>query len=143
MTTVTIQRDATGDDGTFGTLLVLVDGAALRCHTLEPPDRGNARGRSSIPAGRYRCRWARTHSKGTRYVLDGVPGRSGILIHAGNWAGDVEKKRRSDSEGCILLGMGRGVISNQAGITASLRAVAAFEAMMAGEPFDLVIQDAV
>lgn len=142
METVTIQRNDSADSGTFGLLLWCpANAAALRLVTLELPDRDNQPNRSRIPAGRYRCLWQRTHSKGMRYCLQGVPGRSGILIHAGNWAGDVEKGLRSDTQGCILLGLTAGPIKGQPAIQNSRRALAAFEALMQREPFDLVICD--
>lgn len=70
--------------------------------TLELPWRDNARDISCIPAGRYECR-RETHPTYGRIlrILD-VRGRSGILIHAGNYP--------RCTRGCVLLGMGHADI---------------------------------
>lgn len=75
---------------------------------MELPDKGNRTGVSSIPAGRYTCVWDQSPSKGWCYHLQDVPGRSYILIHPGNWAGDLHKGFYSDLRGCIAVGMGLG-----------------------------------
>lgn len=82
------------------------------CHTIELPDKGNAKRVSCIPAGRYKL--GRYHSKrfpNSIGVLK-VPDRSAILFHAAN---DALK----ELQGCIapvtiLTGPGRGSESNNA-----------------------------
>ena len=82
-----------GGEGTFGVLRL--DGQVF-CVTLEPPDRGNARDRSCIPAGRYRCRRVASPRFGDTFEVTGVPDRSHILLHTGNTA--------ADTSGCVLVG---------------------------------------
>lgn len=90
-----LQRFAEGLDGTLGTLMGLA--------TLEEEDRNNERGESRIPAGVYTCRPSRYHAGGydTWEVTD-VPGRSRILIHAGN--------TEENTAGCILVGLQHGTL---------------------------------
>lgn len=57
-------------------------------------------GRTAIPQGRYIVKKTWSPKFGRKmYLVEGVPGFSGIRFHAGN---DHE-----DTEGCILLGMER------------------------------------
>lgn len=78
------------------------------CYTLENRWRNNERMVSRIPAGRYKV-ILRTHGGwharlGQRFAqihkgaieLEGVPNRSAILIHPGNY--------HTDTQGCILPG---------------------------------------
>lgn len=57
--------------------------------------------RTAIPAGRYRVdvTWS-NRFKRKMMVLIGVPGFSGIRVHAGNW--------HTDTEGCLLPGLKYG-----------------------------------
>ena len=73
------------------------------------------------------------------YEVKNVPGRSSILIHSGNTAGDVDKGQKSNVQGCILLGFSRNTQSGQATIQESRAAVAAFMDKMGGRPFTLTI----
>jgi hypothetical protein len=73
-----------------------------------------------------------------RYRLLDVPGRSGILIHAGNHAGEAPLK--TDTQGCILLGAKLGKLHGQQAVLDSRLALHAFEAVMAKRDFELVIE---
>ena len=95
-----LVREESSDHGTLGSLRV---GSHEFC-SLELPDRNNKPNLSCIPAGVYMATWHYSPHFGWVYKLTGVPGRSNILLHKGNWAGDVNKGYRTDSEGCILLG---------------------------------------
>lgn len=65
--------------------------------TLEPPWRDNRRLLSCIPEGTYRMEPKPSpRFKRVLWELEGVPGRSEILIHAGNTI--------ADTAGCILVG---------------------------------------
>lgn len=64
--------------------------------TLELPWLDNKPKISCIPTGEYICKKTISQKAGRTYEVTNVPGRSGILFHAGN-----EPK---DTEGCILLG---------------------------------------
>ncbi len=125
-------RVSTSDQGTFGYLWA--KGRLFR--SLELPWRDNARNISSIPAGEYPVKYVKTRrprsGRWFSYWLDKVPGRSGILIHSGNWAGDRAKGLRTDSWGCILVGREVGVLSGQKALLASTPAVHGLHAALQG-----------
>jgi hypothetical protein len=121
MQTLILRRTTYSDAGTVG---YLYRGRIPVCYTLELPWRDNAPGISCIPPGSYRGEYEREgtevdteapyqvrhleRSASGKYldvyhVID-VPGRSGILIHRGNFAGDRTLGMRSDVLGCILPG---------------------------------------
>lgn len=106
-----LNRTSFGADGVFGVL-------SLReiplCITCENPWLDNRQNVSCIPAGIYQC----VPHNGFKYkdcwrLLD-VPGRSAILIHAGNTI--------RDTEGCILPGLQLGTLK---GLPAVLQSKAA------------------
>lgn len=68
----------------------------FKCFTLELPWRENARGVSCIPGGEYIARKRRSPSNGDVLEFEGVPNRSYIQLHAGNYTRQVR--------GCILVG---------------------------------------
>lgn len=75
-----------------------IDGRML-CHTMEPPRPEDApKGRAQcIPCGTYKVvLYPSAKFRGMRPILLDVPGRSGILIHEGNFP--------KDTTGCILVG---------------------------------------
>ena len=78
--------------GTFGMLKINKE---LLCVTLEPPDRLNHAGKSSIPAQQYSCYPFQSSKFGSTWRVADVPGREGILFHPGNTV--------CDTSGCILL----------------------------------------
>ena len=127
MIEATITRETSEDDGTYGLFIVRVGASYLTLQSLELPWRDNKINISSIPTGTYVAHVQRYKDYMT-YLLNHVPGRSGIFIHRGNWAGDVSLGFASDVEGCILLGFGRAKDSGgQKMITDSRYA---FEALM-------------
>ena len=132
--TLTLRREKSEDDGTYG-VLQFPDGTSLM--TIELPWYENKPRISCIPPGTYRCEIKQSPKFGASYEVKNVPGRSAILIHAGNSAGNVEKGMKADSLGCILLGMGRGRKGNQKVITGSKAAMQAFYDKMANQPFML------
>ncbi len=140
MITVRLQREHTQDWGTAGVLL-LPDGSAF--HTLELPWRDNRRQRSCIPEGVYQCRVTHSPRFGRVYTVTGVSGRSHILIHSGNYAGDVDKGYRSHVQGCILLGNRTGHLAGQRGVLVSRPAVSEFMSRLSGQPFTLEVKNAV
>lgn len=140
MIEVTILREPSSDDGTFGRLHAEHADAVFECDTLELPWKHNQRNISCIPLGSYLVDWSHSPKFGPCYRLRDVPERSGILIHAGNYAGDRTKMKRADVEGCILLGMSRGQIKSQRVISQSRLAVAAFSEFMGEKPFRLHIE---
>lgn len=116
MTPVIIQREPSTDAGTFG---VLTLESGWTCHTLELPWRDNRRRVSCIPAGKYRAVDHVSPRFGRTYWLQDVPGRSEILIHAGNLGGDTALGYRTDVAGCILVGSRRGMLQGQPAVLAS------------------------
>lgn len=143
MITVIIQRQPSTDEGTFGKLMM----EGFECVTLELPWKNNQRRVSCIPAGEYKALRHKSPSKGWCYELRDVPGRSDILIHSGNWAGDTEKGWSSDYLGCIGLGKSRGYLLNREGktqrvILSSRLAMQAFHEATKGEPLTIIIKDA-
>ncbi len=93
--TFLLTRTESGPDGTLGALTR--DGAFV-CHTLEPDEDRSQH--PAIPLGTYKI----VVSYSTRFrrmlpLVLNVPGRLGIRIHSGNF--------EHDTDGCILLGMGR------------------------------------
>lgn len=111
---------------------LLLDGR-LFCLTLEPPDLGNAPKVSCIPPGRYPCRAAASPRFGRAVAVAGVPGRSGILFHAGNTA--------ADTQGCILLGSRPGTLEGRRALLGSAEAMRAFLEAVGRDPdLELVVR---
>lgn len=137
MRKATLTRTKTGNAGTFGVLEI--DGERFR--TGELPWRDNARGKSCVPAGTYRVSWQPSGKYGKKYELQDVPGRSDILIHAANLVGDKDLGLKSEVDGCIALGLGKGFVNGQEAVVQSQDAVRAFEAYMGKEDFELTIVD--
>jgi len=108
-----LERRRTGPEGTFGVLTVKAVGREpMQFATAELPWKGNERNVSCIPAGQYLCEFGPTGKTvggmSSWYHVRDVSGRSGILIHVGNWAGDKSAGYHTDSEGCILAGLSFG-----------------------------------
>jgi hypothetical protein len=72
-----------------------------RCKCIELPWLSNQRNVSCIPEGEYNAVKELHQTKGKVFRLLYVRGRSGILIHKGNFVAGYVK----DSEGCILPGL--------------------------------------
>jgi hypothetical protein len=134
-----IERETTGDEGTFGRLIL----PKFTLHSLELPWRGNAHSISCIVPGIYRCVMdTMSRTVGGRrklYRILGTPGRSGVFIHAGNWAGDTAKGFKSNSLGCPLLGTARGKLAGQRAILGSSTAITKLLEYLNGEPWELEI----
>lgn len=126
-----IRLEESTTHGTFGILRVQKQ---IFCATLEPPDIENARNVSSIPAQQYDCkRYASERYPDTFEVCD-VPGRSGILFHAGNTV--------DDTAGCILLGRSNASLrSNLRQLTNSGDTFWQFMKIMPGESFHLTVME--
>ena len=136
MKVVRLQRISTSDHGTFGILLI----NTFWCYTLELPWRDNQSNFSCIPKGKYYCEIRKSPKYGKIYEVTEVEDRSHILIHAGNWGGDVTKGFKSNINGCILLGSKRGKDNRgQQVIWNSGSTVKKFMATMNKKPFILNI----
>lgn len=104
---ILLKRKQQGKESTLG--ILSVDGI-FNCFVLEDADRGlgsrmplstirglKVFGKTAIPTGRYRIEITYSQRfKRMLPILIGVPGFSGIRIHAGNWA--------KDTDGCLLPG---------------------------------------
>ena len=71
----------------------------------------------------------------------GVNGRTWILTHSGNLAGDRKKGYRTHSYGCILLGKYFGSLDNQTAVLVSRTTLNRFIRFMGGTSFKLKIQE--
>lgn len=137
---VTLTRGPSTDQGTFGVLQF--GGASVR--TLELPWRDNRRKMSCVPPGSYRCVLTNSPKFGRVYTLLDVPGRSHVLIHSANFAGDSTLGWTTQLEGCIAPCMRVGAMRNNAGVmqAAGLVSRPALNMLMAwakGAPFTLEI----
>jgi hypothetical protein len=136
-----LVRTLSDDQGTSGVLV----GADRLYHTLELPWRDNQRKVSCIPAGIYQCAIVKSPRFGRIYSVLDVPGRSHILIHSGNFAGDKALGFDSHVEGCILLGR-LGALRNthermQRAVVVSKATLGKFMSAMGGRPFLLEVKD--
>lgn len=117
MIDVRINRIVKRDDVTLG-VLYLPGERFNPLVTLEEPWRDNQPHISCIPAGIYRCVPHNGPKFKNVWRLEDVPGRSAILIHAGNTTRDIE--------GCILLGTSFGEIAGMPAVLGSRTAVDLF-----------------
>jgi Family of unknown function (DUF5675) len=119
-------------EGTNGELLL--NGERV-CSTIELPWKNNRRNVSCIPEGSYAIAPRYTARFGKHFVVQNVPGRSAILLHAAN---DALKEIR----GCIapvleLTGPGTGIMAR----TALARIVElVYPGLEKGNPIYLTIQ---
>lgn len=162
MRKVTITRTETSDAGTVG---LLKTDSGFSVYTLELPWRGNAHDVSCIlpapgdPPLVLQVGLVNSPAHGRVY---GIPaqGRSNVLIHAYNLAGDILKGLVAQALGCVGLGRSvdtfpkgaavKGVLpdgtlgtvrllQDQQGVTSSKDAVEGFMADLAGAAFELTI----
>lgn len=140
MSSVVLVRGAGSDEGMAGKLFL---NGKFFCHSLELPWRNNQPSVSCVPVGVYECTWVKSPRFGWVYALRDVPGRTHILMHAGNWAGNGSLGFRSDVEGCILLGQKAGRLLGQRAVLSSRLAVQRFAIAMQRRKFLLTILDGV
>jgi len=144
MKKVTMYRFGSTDEGTFG--LMTVDGKFW--HSLELPDRENKPNISCVPIGKYTVKQRYSPSfRKNLYEVKSVRGRSYILIHGANFAGDEKKGFQTHLQGCITLGKQIGRANNkyknkQRCVFSSRVAINEFEAHLNREPFELEIKEA-
>lgn len=126
-----LQRLTNAHDATHGVLFI--DGVP-RFVTLELPWRENKQNSSRIPASTYSVEPYMSRKFGATWKVQNVPGREGILFHAGNFA--------EDTTGCILLGSRFGLDRGESEILASTFAISTFKNMLRGaENVTLEIKD--
>ena len=136
-----IHRNKTGDDGTVG--VFSIPELDFVCYVLELPWRDNKNSLSCIKPGRYLCKPFYSKKFGNVFILTDVDGRSYILIHTGNWAGDVLKKYLTNSQGCLLLGdkvfVSKPGEKEQIGVFNSRNTVRRFKSLIGNNEFYLTI----
>ena len=123
------------EQGTAGVMYT----EGFSCYTLELPWKRNTKNISCIPEGVYKCSFKHSPKFGPVYQVEDVPGRTHILLHAGNWAGDTQRGFLSDVEGCILLGDNLGELKGQRALINSRKALNRFLAFANSEDFALCI----
>lgn len=77
------------------------DTEVAQVKSLELPFLQNKPNISCIPAGEYECERYLSETFGICFLVKDVPGRSEIVIHAGNFAAGDDV----DTRGCILVGL--------------------------------------
>ncbi len=132
---VNLFRTRSNDQGTEGILSYL----NFFCYTLELPWKDNKRNLSCIPEGTYKVSTRYSPKYGLVYHIKEVSNRSYILIHSGNYGGDITKGLRSHTSGCILLGKKRGILNNQRAILSSRLTIKKFYDTLKGKDFKLNI----
>lgn len=134
---VNLTRLRRSDQGTLG--LVLYED--FKCYSLELPWRDNMRNLSCIPAKNYPVEIRLSPKYGNVYWVKEVQNRTWILIHSGNWAGDVKKGYRTHVNGCILLGQHYGTLDNQIAVLNSRITIRRFMDALNNDPFTLRIHE--
>ena len=112
---------------------LLVGGGEI-FHTLENPWQKNKANVSCICSGEYLAQYLERSSSGKYrdvYWLQGVPDRTGILIHSGNTA--------AHTKGCILIGKRRGQLASKPAILNSRTALGEFVDLMERETFKIIV----
>ena len=114
---IQIRRLSSDEQGTRGRLFI--PDAWFSCFTMELPWRDNEPFYSCIPADTYPFIPYESSRFGSTFLVQEVPGRTGILFHSGNVAGDKRKDYRTHSAGCILPGKRRGILWRQKAVFVS------------------------
>lgn len=134
-----LSRYPSTDHDTLGRLKL--PNGDLIC-TIELPDRNNASNVSRIPAGSYTVTPWKSKKFGNVWILKDVSGRTYILIHKGNVAGNRDKGLKTHSNGCILVGMAYGTIYGQLAVSNSAKALRkCHEVLDQYSSFELIIED--
>jgi len=137
MINANIFRIKSDDQGTIG--IFVIPNLGWSCYINELPDRQNRSSISKIPAGDYIVNIRQSPRFGTIFHVTNVKNRSYILFHGGNYAGDVKKKWRTHSHGCLLLGRKVGILGNQRAVLNSRTTLIEFMNLMDNESFKLKI----
>ena len=99
--------------------------------SLERPWLNNQDDISCIPTGTYIAQIYDSPTKGNVYLLQNVPGRSWVEIHAANWVHELL--------GCISLSMSRGFLNGEPAGINSREAIKEFMGLAQGQPIEVVI----
>jgi len=128
-----LYRIETSDQGTKG--LWVAPGFFAKI--LELPWRDNKQNISCISEGEYLCRFRISKKFGAVYHITDVEGRTWILTHAGNLAGDRDEGYETHSYGCILMGKYFGFLRGQVAVLLSRITLRKFVRKMNKEDFML------
>lgn len=90
---ITVLRQSSNNQCTMGYMSV---NGEIMAYTLELPWKNNQQNVSSIPAGTYSGMLRYDKADKWRIQLQGVPGRTAVQIHIGNYTRDIK--------GCVLIG---------------------------------------
>ncbi len=99
--------------------------------TLENPLRATSVD-SLIPAGVYKCKHYDSAKYPDVFEICDVPGRTKILIHAGNFEGDTT--------GCVLVGLSAGILREQAAVMQSRQAMDLLRKLIGQGDFELEVR---
>jgi hypothetical protein len=122
--------------------MLFVSGHGFFCFTMEPPWRDNRSNVSCIPPGEYKVVPRHSKKYGHHFHVTNVEGRSFILEHSGNLAGDKSKGLITHSWGCLLFGMAQGWMRGQRAIFRSKEAIYKYMKLMDGKEHNLKIREA-
>jgi hypothetical protein len=99
----------------------------------ERPWRGNKKNVSCVPVGEYICNRYKSKKFGETFQLMGVPNRTYILFHVGNYP-------EKDSQGCLLVG--DKLMAGTPAVGSSKKAMTRFRKLLKDvETFGLKIKD--
>lgn len=131
MKTLILQRSWFDSRATLGMLSILGE-PHDPIFTLENPLRTTSAD-NRIPEGHYDCVPYSGKKFQNVYLVEGVPGRSAILIHWGNF--------EKDTDGCILVGLGSGILSGDPAVMHSKKAFDYLRTLVGDESFMLTVKD--
>jgi len=109
---IKIKRTSYTKYGTFG---VLMKNDTPLMVTLERLPMQNQRNISCIPTGFYECEKITSENHGKCISIKNVPERDNIQLHVGNIL--------KETEGCVLVGLNFGYVSNTYGVRLSRKAL--------------------
>lgn len=136
---VKIIRSFPNAKQTLGKLFVINEFLIeFECHTLELAWKDNKKNESCIPTGTYTMKRRFSDKYGQHWHILDVPNRDMILIHYGNFAAP----NKSDTKGCILVGMGLADINGDGylDVTESKYAMEKIDDVLKGDEYKLTIQ---
>lgn len=140
MSYVVLVRGQPTEMGTPGLLCFPdADGVPLAMRVLELHDIDNTPLISCIPKGVYHCTPVISVRHGEAWLLSAVEGRSSIMIHSGNWAGQVSRSMLTDTQGCLLIGASIFITRGQYFISQSRQSKNAFNSIMNRKQFKLKV----
>lgn len=125
---IVLQRWAYHPDATLG----IIKFSDIDFWSVERPWLDNKPNISCIPEGEYKLRWRESPKFGPTWQLEDVPGRTHILIHAANFAYQLQ--------GCIALGT--DLMGDTIAVANSRKAVNLFEEVTEGGEWVLKVENA-